>query len=69
VRAGAGRGGGARRARVGVFQVAILRKRFADDERIEPVAHDLDEPLPALGLFGASTLLCPRQSADLTHAA
>ncbi len=28
-------------------------KRFADDERIELVAHDLAEPLPALGGFDA----------------
>jgi tRNA (cmo5U34)-methyltransferase len=27
------------------------RKRFADDERIELVRHDLAEPLPALGRF------------------
>ncbi len=29
------------------------RKRFADDERIELVKHDLAEPLPALGRFDA----------------
>jgi tRNA (cmo5U34)-methyltransferase len=29
------------------------RKRFADDERVELVSHDLAEPLPALGRFDA----------------
>lgn len=29
------------------------RKRFADDERIELLRHDLAEPLPALGRFDA----------------
>jgi tRNA (cmo5U34)-methyltransferase len=42
---------------VGVdFSEAMLdeaRKRFADDERIELVQHDLAEPLPALGRFDA----------------
>ncbi len=29
------------------------RERFADDERIDLVKHDLSEPLPALGRFDA----------------
>lgn len=29
------------------------RKRFADDERVELIKHDLAEPLPALGRFDA----------------
>ena len=29
------------------------RRSFADDERIELVAHDLDQPLPSLGRFDA----------------
>ena len=28
-------------------------KRFADDERVELIQHDLSQPLPALGLFDA----------------
>jgi SAM-dependent methyltransferase len=31
--------------------LAAARKRFADDERIELVKHDLSQPLPALGRF------------------
>lgn len=48
-----------RRKMVGVgldFSEPMLeaaRKRFADDERIELVRHDLAEPLPALGRFDA----------------
>ena len=30
-----------------------LRERFADDARVEIVAHDLDHPLPDCGRFGA----------------
>jgi tRNA (cmo5U34)-methyltransferase len=33
--------------------LAAARKRFADDERVELVQHDLDAPLPALGRFDA----------------
>ncbi len=35
------------------LMLAAARERFADDERIELVEHDLDEPLPALGRFDA----------------
>jgi tRNA (cmo5U34)-methyltransferase len=35
------------------LMLAQARKRFAGDERIELVQHDLDEPLPALGRFDA----------------
>jgi len=46
---------------VGVdFSEAMLdeaRKRFADDERVELVRHDLSEPLPALGRFDAQIRL------------
>jgi tRNA (cmo5U34)-methyltransferase len=33
--------------------LATARERFAGDERIELVQHDLDQPLPALGRFDA----------------
>lgn len=33
--------------------LALLEERFAADERIEVVEHDLDEPLPELGSFDA----------------
>jgi tRNA (cmo5U34)-methyltransferase len=33
--------------------LAAARERFADDERVELVQHDLDERLPALGRFDA----------------
>jgi tRNA (cmo5U34)-methyltransferase len=33
--------------------LAAARERFAGDERIELVEHDLDEPLPELGRFDA----------------
>jgi len=33
------------------LMLEAARKRFADDERIELVKHDLAEPLPALGRF------------------
>ena len=48
-----------RREMLGVgldFSEAMLeaaRRRFAEDERIEIVEHDLTEPLPALGRFDA----------------
>lgn len=35
------------------LMLQAARKRFADDERIELVEHDLAEPLPALGTFDA----------------
>jgi tRNA (cmo5U34)-methyltransferase len=35
------------------LMLAAAGKRFADDERIELVEHDLAEPLPALGRFDA----------------
>jgi tRNA (cmo5U34)-methyltransferase len=35
------------------LMLEVARKRFADDERIELVKHDLAEPLPALGRFDA----------------
>lgn len=35
------------------LMLGAARKRFADNERIELVAHDLAEPLPALGRFDA----------------
>ena len=35
------------------LMLEAARKRFADDERIELVKHDLAEPLPALGRFDA----------------
>jgi tRNA (cmo5U34)-methyltransferase len=35
------------------LMLKAARKRFADDERIELVQHDLAEPLPALGRFDA----------------
>lgn len=35
------------------LMLAAARKRFADEERIELVEHDLAEPLPALGRFDA----------------
>lgn len=35
------------------LMLEAARKRFAADERIELVAHDLSEPLPALGRFDA----------------
>ena len=35
------------------LMLEAARKRFADDERIELVEHDLAEPLPALGRFDA----------------
>ena len=35
------------------LMLGAARKRFAGDERIELVAHDLAEPLPALGRFDA----------------
>jgi tRNA (cmo5U34)-methyltransferase len=35
------------------FMLEAARKRFADDERIELVRHDLAEPLPVLGRFDA----------------
>src|SRR6266568_803534 len=33
--------------------LATARERFAEDERIELVEHDLDQPLPTLGRFDA----------------
>ena len=33
--------------------LAAARERFAADERVEVVAHDLDRPLPDLGRFDA----------------
>jgi SAM-dependent methyltransferase len=33
------------------LMLEAVRKRFADDERIELVKHDLAQPLPALGRF------------------
>lgn len=35
------------------LMLEAARERFADDERIELVEHDLAEPLPALGRFDA----------------
>jgi tRNA (cmo5U34)-methyltransferase len=35
------------------LMLEAARERFADDERIELVEHDLTEPLPALGRFDA----------------
>jgi SAM-dependent methyltransferase len=35
------------------IMLAAARERFADDERIELVQHNLSEPLPALGRFDA----------------
>ena len=35
------------------LMLEAARKRFADDERVELVKHDLAEPLPALGPFDA----------------
>jgi len=35
------------------LMLAAARERFADDERIKLVEHDLAEPLPALGQFDA----------------
>jgi len=35
------------------LMLEAARERFADDERIELVEHDLDQPLPALGRFDA----------------
>jgi len=35
------------------LMLTAARERFADDERIELVEHDLTEPLPALGRFDA----------------
>ncbi len=35
------------------LMLEAARKRFADDERVELVQHDLAEPLPALGRFDA----------------
>jgi tRNA (cmo5U34)-methyltransferase len=35
------------------LMLAAARQRFADDERIKLVKHDLDHPLPALGRFDA----------------
>jgi tRNA (cmo5U34)-methyltransferase len=35
------------------LMLEAARRRFADDERIELVNHDLAEPLPALGRFDA----------------
>ena len=31
----------------------VLRSRFAQDQKVSVVSHDLSEPLPALGKFGA----------------
>ena len=36
------------------LMLEAARKRFADDERVELVWHDLAEPLPALGRFDAA---------------
>lgn len=35
------------------LMLEAARRRFADDERVELVKHDLAEPLPALGRFDA----------------
>ena len=35
------------------LMLQAARERFADDERVELVRHDLDRPLPALGRFDA----------------
>ncbi|MFN2628565.1 MAG: class I SAM-dependent methyltransferase [Gaiellaceae bacterium] len=35
------------------LMLEAARKRFADDERVEPIEHDLARPLPALGRFDA----------------
>jgi SAM-dependent methyltransferase len=35
------------------LMLKAARKRFAGDERVELVTHDLNEPLPALGRFDA----------------
>jgi SAM-dependent methyltransferase len=49
----------ARPAAAGValdFSPAMLdaaRKRFAGDEKVDVVEHDIDRPLPAIGTFGA----------------
>lgn len=38
---------------VSELMLEAARERFADDDRIELVQHDLAEPLPALGRFDA----------------
>jgi Methyltransferase domain len=48
-----GRADGYPRRALSELMLEAARKRFADDERIELVKHDLAQPLPALGRFDA----------------